>query len=93
MACMGSRYIELVDRGVLRVGTGRRASLGGMVSGCPTALALVPGLGLVVREFGSGGRLQLFATPDGIAMASMSPHRIGWMAAVVRGVLSRAVLC
>ncbi len=32
----------------------------------PFAMALVPGLGLVVREYHNGGRLQLFATADGI---------------------------
>jgi hypothetical protein len=49
----------------------------------PTALAFVPGLGLVVREVGNGGRLQFFATPDVIAMASMSPTRVMWMKTVV----------
>jgi hypothetical protein len=56
----------------------------------PSALALVPGLGLVVRE-DSGQRLQFFATPDAIAMASMSEHRAGWMVAVARGVRCRTL--
>jgi hypothetical protein len=52
----------------------------------PTALSVVPGLGLVVREL---YRLQVFATPDTIAMAAMSPVRVAWMAAVACGVLRR----
>jgi hypothetical protein len=51
----------------------------------PSALALVPGLGLVVRDVGNRGRLQVFATPDAIAMASMSAPRVAWMVAVARG--------
>ena len=56
----------------------------------PSALALVPGLGLVVRELDNGGRVQVFVTPDAIAMASMSARRVAWMVAVVRGVVRRA---
>jgi hypothetical protein len=54
----------------------------------PTALAVVPGLGLVVRERGNG-RLQVFATPDAVAMAAMSRSRVAWMGAVARAVLRR----
>jgi hypothetical protein len=54
----------------------------------PTALAVVPGLGLVVRDHGYQ-RLQVFATPDAIAMAAMSCMRVAWMVAVVRGALRR----
>jgi hypothetical protein len=54
----------------------------------PVALAVVPGLGLVVREYGNG-RLQVFATPDTIAMAAMSRVRVAWMTVVARGVLRR----
>jgi hypothetical protein len=73
---------------------GGRASLGKRGSGdgefnFPSALALVPGLGLVVREGGGYGRVQLFATPDTVAMASMSPCRVAWMVAVSRGLLRR----
>ena len=46
---------------------------------------LLPGLWLVVREYGNSGRLQFFATPDAIAMASMSPCRVAWMGVVARG--------
>ncbi len=55
-----------------------------------TALALVPGLGLVVRD-DCGMRLQFFATPDAIAMTSMSEYRVGWLVAVARAVRHRAL--
>jgi hypothetical protein len=59
----------------------------------PSALALVPGQGLVVRDEASGGRLQFFATPDTIAMASvMSAWRVAWMVAVARGATHRAFI-
>jgi hypothetical protein len=54
----------------------------------PVALAVVPGLGLVVREL-DGCRLQVFATPDTIAMAAMSHVRVAWMVVVARGVFRR----
>ncbi len=57
-----------------------------------TALAVVPGVGLVVREEGNGGRLQVFATPDTIAMASMSHVRAAWLGVVARAVLWRQAL-
>ena len=73
------------------------ASLGKVGSGdgdfnCPAALALVPGLGLVVREEGNRGRLQFLATPDSIAMASMSAARVAWMGAVARGAAHRGLI-
>jgi hypothetical protein len=52
----------------------------------PSSLALLPGLGLV-RD---GGRVQVFATPDVVTMASMSVARVGWMVAVAQGVAARA---
>jgi hypothetical protein len=55
-----------------------------------SALALMPGGGLVVREFGNDGRVQFFATPDAIAMASMSAVRVAWMVAVARGTARRS---
>jgi hypothetical protein len=55
----------------------------------PVALGVVPGLGLVVREAGNGGRLQVFATPDAVAMVAMSPARVAWMGAVARGLRGR----
>jgi hypothetical protein len=54
----------------------------------PIALAVVPGLGLVVRE-ARNACLQVFATPDTIAMASMSTIRVAWMVATARGALHR----
>ncbi len=54
----------------------------------PIALAVVPGLGLVVREH-IGFRLQVFATPDTIAMAAMSPVRVAWVGAVARAAARR----
>ena len=55
----------------------------------PAALAVVPGLGLVVREH--SGRLQVFATPDTIAMAAMSHVRVAWMGAVARAAAIRGL--
>jgi len=46
------------------------------------ALATVPGLGLVVRNREG---VQFFATPDAVAMASMSFCKVAWMAAACRG--------
>jgi hypothetical protein len=97
VACYGSHRVEFVGDGIRDDGGGWPSlgkAGGGWGSGdgefCfPTALAVVPGLGLVVREDGNFGRLQVFATPDIIAMASMSPDRVAWMTAVARGVLRR----
>jgi hypothetical protein len=89
VACGNWHTVRFVSCGVRGGGVGP-ASLGkygwgdGEFSG-PSALALVPGLGFVVRQVGNGGRLQFFATPDAIAMASMSAARVGWMVAVARG--------
>jgi hypothetical protein len=82
-----SHTIEFVDGG----GVGRaRLGKGGSWDGefdCPSALALIPGLGLVVRDC---SRLQFFATPDVIAMASMSACRVAWLGAVARCVVARS---
>jgi hypothetical protein len=96
VACWGSHTIEFVGGDVDGGGLGR-ASLGEFGSGdgeleAPSALALVPGLGLVVQDSAEGGRLQIFATPDTIAMASMSAARVGWMVAVARGATHRAFI-
>jgi hypothetical protein len=63
VACYGSHTVEFVSDGVGGDGGGR-PSLGGYGSGdgefeCPTTLAVVPGLGLVVRDYGNE-RLQVF---------------------------------
>jgi hypothetical protein len=60
VAC-GGRYSHTIEF----VGGVGRARLGKEGSGdgefwCPTALALVPGLGLVVRDSADGGRFQVF---------------------------------
>jgi hypothetical protein len=59
----------------------------------PHALALLPDPVLVVRDGAEGGRLQIFATPDAIAMASMSAARVGWMVAVARAIVRRSHTC
>jgi len=50
------------------------------------SLALVPGLGLVARH---DAGVQFLATPDAVAMASMSFCKVAWMVAVRRGVSLR----
>jgi hypothetical protein len=103
VACGRSHRVEFVgDDGAGGV-SGGRPSLGkaggGYGSGdgefnFPVALAVVPGLGLVVREWDNGGRLQVFAIPDAVAMAAMSHVRVAWMAVVARGALRRqSYLC
>jgi hypothetical protein len=92
VACCLSHTVKFVGGGV-DGGVGGQARLGELGDGdgeleAPSALALVPGLGLVVRETGNS-RLQIFATPDAIAMASMSAWRVAWMVAVARGAARR----
>jgi hypothetical protein len=54
------------------------------------ALATLPGLGLVVLDFANGGRLQVFATADAMAMyTNMSGIRTAWMYTVARAVFNR----
>ncbi len=100
-ACYFMHTVEFVGDGIRGGDRGGRSSLGKAGGGggggdgefmWPTALAIVPGLGLVVRESGSKGRLQVFATPDTVAMAAMSPHRVAWMSVVARGVLRRRLV-
>jgi hypothetical protein len=91
VACWDSHTIEFVG-GDVDGGGVSGASLGEMGNNDgqfmePSALALVPGLGLVVRDC---TRLQFFATPDIIAMASMSTCRVAWLGAVARCVVARA---
>jgi hypothetical protein len=95
VACSCSHTIEFVSGAAVEGGAPSRSALGGMGLGsgeffCPTTLTIVPGVGLgVLDEFDSRGRLQLFAAPASIALASMSASRVGWMVAVARGVLHR----
>ena len=63
-------------------GNGRRGTGDGEFSS-PYALALVPGLGLVVREF-RNTRFQVFATADDMAMRAMSETRVAWMSGTYR---------
>jgi hypothetical protein len=93
MACWNSDTIEFVGGdvdggGVVRARLGKWGS-GDRVFDGPCVLSLVPGLGMVVRELGNGGRLLVFATPDVVAMASMSAARVAWMVGVARGVCHR----
>ena len=90
VACLSSHTIEFVGGDLGGDGGGRaRLGMGGNDFHFPSALALVHGVGLVVRELGNT-RLQIFATPDAIAMSSMSAVRVGWMVAVARGAAHRA---
>ena len=85
VVCFGPHDVKHVHGG----GGGCGGRLGGYGTrpgqfNTPTSLAVVPGLGLVVREL-LEQRLQVFATPSAVAMAAMSPHRVAWMVAVARG--------
>jgi hypothetical protein len=96
VACYGTHTVEFVGDVVGDSDDDARPILGENGDGdgefrAPSALALVPGLGLVVRELGNGGRVQFFATPDTIAMASMSVPRVAWMVGVARGTAHRAL--
>jgi hypothetical protein len=89
VACMGSHTVEFVGDGSCAA---NRATLGqrGVDDGefnYPSSLALVPGLGLVVREEGHVGWIQVFTTPRNVLMCAMSHSRVAWMVAVARGVL------
>jgi hypothetical protein len=99
VACLYSHTVEFVGDGISG-NVGGRSVLGKAGGGAgsghgefdwPNALAVVPGLGLVVRDHGYH-RLQVFATPDAIAMASMSHVRVAWMSVVARGVLRRQLV-
>ena len=93
VACCGSHAVEFVGadgRSLL----GKAGGMYGDGNGefChPAALALVPGLGLVVREYGNGRRLQVLPTPDMVNMRRMAPIRVAWMGAVARAILRRSV--
>jgi hypothetical protein len=94
VACSGSDRVEFVQGGVGGIGPSNGGAAGTSYLGGttirdfsgPTTLAVVPGLGLVVR---AKDYLQVFATPDVIAMGDMSALRVGWMVGVVRGMLRR----
>jgi hypothetical protein len=99
VACWHSHTVEFVSDGVGGDGGGW-PSLGKVGGGFgrgdgefffPTAVAVVPGLGLVVREYGNE-RLQVFASPDAIAIAAMSHLRVAWIVAVARAAALRGPL-
>ncbi len=95
VVCTLAHTIMFVDGDVDGGGDGARLGRPGTGDGnllLPSAVALVPGLGMVVQDNGEGGRVQFFATPDAIAMASMSAVRVGWMVAVARGAGHRALI-
>ena len=57
----------------------------------PSALALLPGIGLAVKESSMDSRsVCVFGLPDAVALASLSLPRGAWMGAVVRAALRRA---
>ena len=97
VACWCSDSVEHVSHAMgtgkagLRVPGARstRAAEPGVDFLLPSALALVPWLGLLVREEARQGRIQVFATPDVMAMSGMSENRVAWMGSVVRGVRQR----
>jgi len=84
VACSGyaSQDIEFVNKG------GRETLCSIRQYGAHLAsLVAVCGVGLVARE-SFHGRLRVFATRDAIHMAAMSACRVGWMAAVARGIFA-----
>jgi hypothetical protein len=96
VACSVSNTVEFVSDGVGgdvgqpflgKAGGGYGSGDGEFFT--PVALATVPGLGLVVRDC-TNERLQVFATPDTIAMyTNMSSIRIAWMSTCARAVFNR----
>jgi hypothetical protein len=82
-----NRSIQFVVNGEIHSTMGRAGRKPGQFTR-PATLALVPQLGLVVSEL-SRERVQMFATHDAIAIASMSKARVGWMVAVARGITAR----
>ncbi len=53
-----------------------------------SAVAVVPGLGLLVVRHDTG--VHFLATPDAVAMAAMSSCKVAWMVAVCRAAILRA---
>ena len=91
VACFGTDTVEFVSEGGDGGGRPSLGKAGGSGNGefhSPIALAFVPGLGLVVREYWSA-RMRVFCTPDFAAMWSMSDVRVGWMGATYRAAIRR----
>lgn len=102
VACQWSHTVEFVGDGddVDGGGGGGRPSLGKVGGGSgsmdgqfssPVTLVVVPGLGLVVREYGADG-LQVFATQGTMRKWSMSTIRLAWMSAVIKVTLARCAV-
>lgn len=88
ITCGFSADVRWVDadgsaRCILGGGNGNGPGRRGMQLRRPGALALVPGLGVAVRE-DAGDKIKVLASPDTIAMAAMSTVRVAWMGAVSR---------
>ena len=96
--CRASHTVKFVSNGDEDISS-RWVCLGNADEGCkrpgefdiPTTLTLVPGLGLIVREWGNE-RFQVFSTLDVLAMHTMSAIRVGWMAATYRAIVNRESL-
>ena len=54
----------------------------------PESLALLPGVGLLGKVYTTNG-FELYVPDDTLAMFNMSPNRVGWMQAVVKGTQRR----
>lgn len=60
----------------------------------PCSMALVPCVGMLVRQAGVDGALELFCSQEDVNMAGMSRPRVAWMVAVARGImLGRGASC
>lgn len=86
--CEGGWLVTCADT-VAFVGKNKVAVVGGPGSGvgqfsAPCSLALAPGLGFVVREWGNKGRLQVFSTPEVRRMHELSATALAWMGCVAR---------
>jgi hypothetical protein len=94
VACVNSHSVEFIMNGPgfeperTSLSLGRPGGLAGRKDGefeKPSALAAIPGFGLVVFEAGRKGRLQFFVHAHVMAMRAMSRIRVAWMVAVCRG--------
>ena len=67
--------------------SGSRKAFAGGFDGIPAGMIYMPSHGvLAVQGFvcGGGCRLHVFASPDSVLMAAMSPARVAWMTACAR---------
>jgi hypothetical protein len=90
VACERSMSLEFVGSDMFG-GVDGEASLA--LPDAPLALALVPGLGVVVRGSNAllSGHVRVLTTPSLLAIASMSVPRVAWLVGVARGVLRAAL--